>query len=592
MKSAVGSPRLRELSFAVALTLGIIALQILIGGRRPLFAYSGYLIIAATGALAAMLWSRAREQVDLTCLGATVILFGYLVARNSVSECSYYARQDFYAVLAAAVVYGLSVSVLSSSRARFMAIALLLVTALPHVLIGLAQFTRGDNFMLIPWLQRADYGVRASGFYVCPNHLAGLLEVLGVFGLGLCLWSRWPVFAKLLIGYLTAVCFVGVALTGSRGGYISVIAGLFAFLLLSLLASRSGEGRAFVRNAALGAAVIGTVIALAGFLLFNSNYLRDRAGNIIDTKNMRLQLWASAIQQWELQPIVGTGGGSYRFYGRRFRAPDMQNDPIDVHNDYLHLLAEYGAVGFAAFLFFLAVHVRRGVKSFRHLCQEQRARGGRLLSDRLALNIGALCALSTYLVHSVVDFNLHIPANAMLMAFVVGMLANAGIRQKEPSTRLANLIPRFAVGVASVAILIQCGRFFPGEYWAEEARVALRDEKPDSAIAFAQKALSYESGNPEIYFYLGRAFLATGDSASNDAIQNADYTRAAEAFLEGEKLSPLDATFPLNAAFIFDLLRRYPEAEEMYGLARGRDPRGTAVADLYNFHLYRWRQNL
>ncbi len=592
MKSAAGHSRYRELFFAVTLTLGIVALQILIGGRRPLFAYSGYLIIALAGILAVFAWSRLREQVDLTCFSATLILFGYLLARNLVSDCPYFARQDFYCVLAVVVVYGLSVTTVSSSRARLTIIALLLVMALPHVVIGLAQFTRGDNFMLIPALQRSDYGVRASGFYVCPNHLAGLLEVLGVFGLSLALWSRWPVFAKLLIGYLTAVCFVGVALTGSRGGYLSAGAGLLAFLVLSLLASRTGNGRTFLRNTAIGAAVIGTVIALAGFLLFNSTYLRGRVGNIADTKNMRLQLWHAAVQQWELQPFVGTGGGSYRFYGRKFRVAEMQLDPVDVHNDYLHLLAEYGAVGFAAFLFFLAAHLRRSVKSFRHFCQEQRARGGRLLSDRLALNIGALCAVSAYVVHSVVDFNLHIPANAMLMAFVVGMLANAGVRQKEPSNGVANWLPRFAVAAASLAILIQCGRFWPGEYWAEEARVALRDEKPESAIALAQKSLTYEPGNPEVYFYLGRAFLATGTSESNKATQTSDYTRAAGAFLEGEKLSPLDATFPLNAAFTFDQLRRYPEAEEMYSLARGRDPRGKAIAELYNFHLYRWRQNL
>src|SRR5439155_1500716 len=96
------------------------------------------------------------------------------------------------------------------------------------------QFRDGNNFMLIPFLQRFDYGRRASGFYVCPNHLAGALEVLGIFGVSLVCWSRFPTWSKLIIAYVTAVSYAGVLLTGSRGGYASTIASLIVFAGLSL----------------------------------------------------------------------------------------------------------------------------------------------------------------------------------------------------------------------------------------------------------------------------------------------------------------------------------------------------------------------
>ena len=96
----------------------------------------------------------------------------------------------------------------------------LIVVALVQVGIGAVQFRSGNNFMLIPFLQRFDYGRRASGFYVCPNHFAGLLEVIGIFCVSLVCWSRWPLWAKLLVGYAGLVCYVGLALTGSRGGYL------------------------------------------------------------------------------------------------------------------------------------------------------------------------------------------------------------------------------------------------------------------------------------------------------------------------------------------------------------------------------------
>ncbi|MGI9088031.1 MAG: O-antigen ligase family protein [Chthoniobacterales bacterium] len=588
-------PRYREFSIAVLLAFGLIVLQILIGGRRPLFAYSGYLVIGAVGIFAVLAWWPTRSHANPLCLLASVFLFGYMLARSLISDVPYFARPDFFCVLAALVAYGLCVTVLSGPTPRMIVLGLLIVFALGQVFIGLIQFSRADNFMLIGALQRTDYGQRASGFYVCPNHLAGLLEVIGVFGLSFALWSRWPLWAKLLAGYATAACFAGVALTASRGGYVSTMAGILAFLLLSVLASRFADRQTFFRYGIGGLVIAALAVALAGTLLFKSSYLHDRAGNIVDTKNVRLRLWEAAVQQWKLQPIVGTGGGTYLFYGRQFRAADMQNDPVDVHNDYLHLLAEYGVVGFAGFLLFFGAHVRRGVKSFRHFSRQKHARSSRPASNRLALNIGALCALATYTAHSVVDFNLHIPANALLMAFVLGMLANPGLHSmaEKKTTRFLSILPRLAVGGAALALLVQCARFYPGEYFAEKARTALRDELPPATtIAFAQKALTYDRRNPEVYFYLGRAELAFGDWETDAEARPAHLARAAENFLHAHAVAPLDGTYPLNAAYVLDRLGRFSEAENLYGIARGQDPRAIALAELYNFHLYQWRQKL
>ena len=89
------------------------------------------------------------------------------------------------------IVYFLTSCILTSAKARIWIMACLLLAALAHVLVGAIQVRNGNNFMPISFLQRFDYGRRASGFYVCPNHLAGLLEVLGIFGLSMVCWSRW-----------------------------------------------------------------------------------------------------------------------------------------------------------------------------------------------------------------------------------------------------------------------------------------------------------------------------------------------------------------------------------------------------------------
>src|SRR5437588_6091574 len=195
-------------------------------------------------------------------------------------------------------------------------------------------------------------------------------------------------------------------------------------------------------------------------------------------------MWHAALEQWKLRPFFGTGSGTFLFYGRMFRTDRMQQDPTYVHNDYLHLLAEYGAVGMLLFLLFLGAHLRYGWKNFRRLGPRRAALSSRLLSNSLALNLGALSAVAAYIVHSVVDFNLHIPANALLLAFVFGILANAGIqREKELATvRMPTGWWRLLLPVIGIVLAIQSVRLLPGEYFAERARAAQQDNHPEAAI--------------------------------------------------------------------------------------------------------------
>ena len=89
-------------------------------------------------------------------------------------------------------------------------------------------------------------------------------------------------------------------------------------------------------------------------------------------------MWRAALQQWNLAPLVGTGSGTYLYYGRQFRSEQMQIDPVRAHNDYLDLLAEYGAVAAFLLLPFVFVHLRHGIKDLRRLTQRHVSSSTRL----------------------------------------------------------------------------------------------------------------------------------------------------------------------------------------------------------------------
>ncbi|MDQ6656371.1 MAG: hypothetical protein M3Y80_11220, partial [Verrucomicrobiota bacterium] len=178
-----------------------VTIQVLIGGTRMIFSLPSYAAVAVAGIVAVFGFRHEKPLPGRICLITTAICFTYILGRAFTSPLPYIARSDIYSVLAGLVVYFIVACVLTSPKQRLAFIVCLLAVATAHVFVGALQFRDGTNFMPISWLRRYDYGSRASGFYVCPNHLAGLLEVLGIFGLSIACWSRWPVWSKLLVGY-------------------------------------------------------------------------------------------------------------------------------------------------------------------------------------------------------------------------------------------------------------------------------------------------------------------------------------------------------------------------------------------------------
>ena len=582
--------RALEIAAACLLAAAFMTTQILVGGTRLLFSLPAYGLLAAGGLLVLFALRRLKLDPDQVCLTSAAVFFGYIIARAFVSPVVYLARIDAYSVLGGLLVYFLVACFFTDSKQRTVLVFLLLLFGVVHVFIGAVQFRNGDNFMPIPFLQRFDYGRRASGFYGCPNHLAGLLEVLGVFGLSITCWSRLPVWAKLLSAYAMVTCYFGLILSGSRGGYLSALGSLLVFLALSGLVLRQVSAR-FLLRVGGPAVIIAALMGLAAFFLIHKNaYLSDRAQSMFE-KNVRVEMWKAAIQQWKLQPVFGTGSGTYLYYGRQFRAPQLQTDSVYVHNDYLQLLAEYGLAGGALFLIFLGSHLANGWHNFRRLALKRVAVSSRLLSNAMALQLGAIPVVFAYMIHSFFDFNLHIPANVLLVAFVFGVLANAGAQHqaKLPEPRPSILGWRLVLAAIALFVAIESVRLLPGEYFAERARAALRDDQIESGTGYALRGLARERNNPNLYQYLGSARFEQAESNAATAAQF--YQEALAAFETGRALAPREEAFAIGMADAYDALGRFNEGEWMYQEALALDPRSTSLNSLYQAHLKKWRDS-
>jgi O-antigen ligase len=93
----------------------------------------------------------------------------------------------------------------------------------------------------------------------------------------------------------------------------------------------------------------------------------------------------------------------------------------EAHNDYLQILADAGVIGAMFALWFIWTLFRaiaRGVRSPNPLTA--------------AVAIGCGAGLFGLLVHSVFDFNLHLPSHAMTFLLLSMMISQVGTTVDEP----------------------------------------------------------------------------------------------------------------------------------------------------------------
>ncbi len=568
------------------LALAIILIECLVGGTRFVFSLPAYIILGSAGLLAAADYKN-RTTPNRLCFGVTVLVFAYLLVRAVLSPVEYLARSDMFTALACLLGYALVALYVGRSRHRSALLWTLFGLGVFEVFVGLRQFAAGDNWMLFGFL-RADYKRRASGTFINANHLAGFLEVVAVFACSFAVWSRWKLWARIAAGYIGFLSYIGIAVTGSRGGYLSALLSMGVFIALSLYAVRKTRpGRiVFMAGMVLGSMAVCVGIAL-GLMNLNST-LKTRLALIprqLEERDVRLYNWQAAIKQFRVSPAFGTGAGTHLYLGRTFRHPKLQSDPIHAHSDYLELLAEYGLVGFAGISLLLLVHACHGAKKFRNLLEKEVGHLAPYESARhnkVALSIGALSAFAAYVAHSAVDFNLHIPGNALVLAVVFGWIASSDSEQGErPAASFLDY------GVTALAILL-LGLSIPrfaGEYWAERARVALVGNRFTEAIALTQKAIKSSKDNPEVYFTLGEAYRGMATISVSRYEREPLYGVAVEAYRLGLELYPQNEHAWMRMAQCYDGLRAYAKAEVAYETALALDPNLWILHARYRGHL-------
>jgi O-antigen ligase len=261
------------------------------------------------------------------------------------------------------------------------------------------------------------------GTYANHNHYSGFLEMAlpfaVVYPVGLLRRARsrghspmTPALGACGVWALAGLMFAGIVHSFSRMGFIAALSSLFVMGTLAF-GTRQLSWVASSRKRQIVTVGLVAAMVLAGFVFLPPDKLVLRFARLVSTGDAadRAQLWAETIPLIRAYPFFGCGLGGYETAFMRFKVSEPLLTDDFAHNDYLQLLAELGVVGFGigATLAFSVVRmaIRRAVKS-----PDPEAR------YFAVAGVGALAAI---LLHSLADFNLYIPANAMLLAWIAGM---------------------------------------------------------------------------------------------------------------------------------------------------------------------------
>jgi O-antigen ligase len=357
--------------------------------------------------------------------------------------------------VAAQLAFGISVAPDSTRLALLLGVALvaafvlvlLLVDSRPRILriaqvmVGCAVFQAffASAMMMsdldkVPFLDKVFERGGASGTFINRNHLAGFLEMNLAIGIGMLVAQLhrhpaegWREFLRRTIDtvlspkfrlrlYL-AIMVVALVLTRSRMGNVA----FFSSLLVCGLAGMVLQRRV-TRNATLFFVSLLLIDIYIVGNWFGMDEVVERLQGTSLAAETRDEVALDSIAMWRDHFWTGTGADSFfeaYVYGGYMNANSLYYRHPE--NDYLEIGSGFGFIGFALL----------GTAVLTSLWQALLAQRRCKSSIRQGLGFASMMGITSVLIHSFTDFNLHIPANSLwfivLMAF-----AWVAIAEEEP----------------------------------------------------------------------------------------------------------------------------------------------------------------
>ncbi len=412
---------------------------------------------------------------------------------------------------------GLGVAILTGAVCRSRRRAGVVAAAVALTATALA--VTGVQEYLIQW-RSGDAAWRIFAGFAVPNFLAGLFVITIPLTVALFLRSRERT-AAWATGAGLALQFPALLLTQSRLGVLALAVGALTFGIGALIL-RSSSKRASASGGTQAVRIIGmaTLALVVGLAAARPVIGRLRASKDQSySARFRVMTWSGVGSMVRAMPVMGAGPGAFDVrYPRYARVGYTQH----AHNSYLQQAAETGLPGALLLIATLGSVV---VVGFRGLRSVPRADGadhdGIVLAGLLAGLVGALT-------HNVFDSDLYVPAIAVTMGAICGLIVSYARPASSGAPHAARSAPSFLwrtpAGLLGIALLAAGGLMTPARLWVAEASAAMSAGDVYGALDAYRHAAKLDPFDPE--HHLAMAYVLKGMDERDAALS--ELTRATQ----------------------------------------------------------------
>lgn len=279
----------------------------------------------------------------------------------------------------------------------------------------------------ILFYKKVHYLDTVTGTFVNRNHLSGYLEMIIPLTIGLIIargkffslaGMRWrdkilmlsekKISIYLIMAIAIIVMAMGIIFSKSRSGVFLLIFCFIFFFGWSILYSRRSEDQKRWASNFLKVIFI-IIIVVSLYVGIDSTLERFSPDRLLNEQ--RPVFWKNTLGFFADFPLFGTGLGTFASLHPDWDQSGQLIRIYHAHNDYLEYLSELGIIGFILLVGGILYML---VKSFF----VWRERGH---PEVKGLALGGIVATICILIHSITDFNLHIPANMLLFSVVLSL---------------------------------------------------------------------------------------------------------------------------------------------------------------------------
>jgi O-antigen ligase len=268
------------------------------------------------------------------------------------------------------------------------------------------------------------HGPSASGTYANRNHFAGLLEMTLAIGIGLLIaglsdrsadtWKKffrqtieWILSPKMLLRLSLCILVIALTTTHSRMGNTA----FFASLLIAGAAGIVLSKRATRNTVVLLASLVAIDLFIVGSWFGVEKLAQRIEQTTMGEMQVREEPASYALEIVKDYPVFGSGPGAFYITFLKYRPETVVNFFDYAHNDYAQFAVESGVLGLGIIGAFVVLTLLTALAA-------QWKRRDPLMRG---MSFACVMGVTAILIHSAVDFNLQIPANAVYFMVLLAL---------------------------------------------------------------------------------------------------------------------------------------------------------------------------